>query len=204
MCGISGVITFDGEPVDTAVVRRMGETITHRGPDGHGAYVNGGVGLAHRRLSIIDLSDRAAQPLWNETRSVALVYNGEIYNFRELRAELESCGHCFASATDSEVIVHGYEEWGAECVSRLNGMFAFALWDAPRRRLLLARDRYGIKPLYYWQDQSRLVFGSEIKALLAHPQVTASVDGPALLEYFTFQNQFTDRTLFANIRMLQA
>jgi asparagine synthase (glutamine-hydrolysing) len=204
MCGITGVLAFDGEPVDSDVLCRMSEAIAHRGPDGHGSYIDGSLGFGHRRLAIIDLSDAAAQPLMNETRSVALIYNGEIYNFRGLRAELESRGHRFSSATDSEVIVHGYEEWGDGCVSRLNGMFAFALWDGPRRRLLLARDRYGIKPLYYWQDQRRIVFGSEIKALLAHPAITASVDGAALLEYFTFQNQFTDRTLFNNIRMLPA
>jgi asparagine synthase (glutamine-hydrolysing) len=204
MCGISGVLAFDGEPVATAAVRRMSDAIAHRGPDGEGVFTDGALGFAHRRLAIIDLSDAAAQPLLNETRTVALIYNGEIYNFRELRKELEGLGHRFGSATDSEVIVHGYEQWGDDCVTRLNGMFAFALWDAAQRRLLLARDRYGIKPLYYWQDDSRIVFGSEIKALLAHPGVRASVDRAALLEYFTFQNQFTDRTLFANIRMLPA
>jgi asparagine synthase (glutamine-hydrolysing) len=202
MCGINGVLGFDGEPADAGVVRRMSDAIAHRGPDGEGCYVDGSLGLGHRRLSIIDLSDAAAQPLMNETGDVVLIYNGEIYNFKELRTELTSLGHRFASATDSEVIVHGYEQWGDDCVTRLNGMFAFALWDKPRRRLVLARDRYGIKPLYYWQDDRRIVFGSEIKALLAHPAVTASVDRAALLEYFTFQNQFTDRTLFGNIRML--
>jgi asparagine synthase (glutamine-hydrolysing) len=182
----------------------MTMALAHRGPDGDGFFVDGGIGLGHRRLSIIDLSAAAAQPLFNETGDVALIYNGEIFNFRELRAELEIKGHRFRSATDSEVIVHGYEEWGDDCVARLNGMFAFALWDRRARRLLLARDRYGIKPLYVWQGGDTLLFGSEIKALLQYPGMTVGVDTAALLEYFTFQNQFGDRTLFEGVRMLPA
>jgi asparagine synthase (glutamine-hydrolysing) len=202
MCGIAGVIDATGTPVKLDVLKRMTDAVAHRGPDGDGYFVDRGVGLGHRRLAIIDLSDAAAQPLRNETGDVLLIYNGEVFNFRELRAELERCGHRFRSATDSEVIVHGYEEWGDECVSRLNGMFAFALWDARAQRMLLGRDRYGIKPLYYWHRDRTLVFASEIKAILAHPRVSVGVDRPALLEYFTFQNQFGDRTLFDGIRML--
>jgi asparagine synthase (glutamine-hydrolysing) len=202
MCGIAGVFDLDGQPVDTGVLSRMTAAIAHRGPDGEGYYTEGGLGFGHRRLAIIDLSPAAAQPLKNETGDVVLIYNGEIYNFQPLRAELEGRGHAFTSATDSEVIVHGYEEWGDDCVNRLNGMFAFALWDRRQQRLLLARDRYGIKPLYYWQQGQTLVFGSEVKALLPHPGVRATVDRAALLEYFTFQNQFSDRTLFANVRLL--
>ena len=182
----------------------MTDALAHRGPDGEGFYTDGGLAFGHRRLSILDLSEAAAQPLKNETGDVVLIYNGEIYNFRELRAELQRKGHHFRSSTDSEVIVHGYEEWGDDCVTRLNGMFAFGLWDRRQRRLLLARDRYGIKPLYYWQDGSRLIFGSEVKALLPHPSIRVEVDRPALLEYFTFQNQFGDRTLFGNVHMLPA
>jgi asparagine synthase (glutamine-hydrolysing) len=204
MCGIAGVLNFSGEPVDGALLRRMTDAIAHRGPDGEGHYVNGGIGLGHRRLAIIDLSTAARQPMANETGDVQLIYNGEIYNFQALRSELEGYGHTFHSATDSEVIVHGYEQWGEECVTRLNGMFAFALWDGRHRRLMLARDRYGIKPLYYWHDESVAIFGSEIKAILQHPRVRAAVDPHALLEYFTFQNLFTDRTLFAGVRMLPA
>lgn len=204
MCGIAGVFDLTGEPVDTGVLARMTAAIAHRGPDGEGYYTDGNIGLGHRRLSIIDLSAAAAQPLTNETGDVVLTYNGEIYNFAELRAELQARGHHFKSATDSEVIVHGYEEWGDDCVTRLNGMFAFALWDRGRRRLLLARDRYGIKPLYYWHDGRVLAFGSEVKALLPHPRVRVEVDRPALLEYFTFQNQLGDRTLFGNVHMLPA
>lgn len=204
MCGIAGVFNLNGEPVATGLLKRMTDAIAHRGPDGEGHYTDGGVGLGHRRLSIIDLSAAARQPMGNETGDVLLVYNGEIYNFQSLRVELESKGHRFHSQTDSEVVIHGYEEWGDNCVTRFNGMFAFALWDRPRQRLFLARDRYGIKPLYYWTDGQTLLFGSEIKAMLPHPRVAVRVDRPALLEYFTFQNLFTDRTLFENVRMLPA
>ncbi len=138
----------------------------------------------------------------NEASDVWMTYNGEIYNFRALRADLEQRGHRFRSATDSEVILHAYEEWGDDCVSRFNGMFAFALWDGRRRRLVMARDRYGIKPLYYWHDGRTFAFASEIKALLVLPGLSRRVDRHALLEYFTFQNLFTDRTLFDGVRML--
>lgn len=204
MCGIAGVFEASGQPVDLGVLKRMTAAVAHRGPDGDGFFVDQGIGLGHRRLSIIDLSDAAAQPLRNETGDVVLIYNGEIFNFRELRAELEAKGHQFASATDSEVIVHGYEEWGDDCVTRLNGMFAFALWDRRERRLLLARDRFGIKPMYVWNQNGTLLFGSEIKALMQHPEMSVSVDAPALLEYFTFQNQFGNRTLFKGVQMLPA
>ncbi|MGH9221024.1 MAG: asparagine synthase (glutamine-hydrolyzing) [Vicinamibacterales bacterium] len=204
MCGIAGVFNLDGEVVDRGVLKRMTDAIAHRGPDGEGHFVRGPIGLGHRRLSIIDLSDAAAQPMPNETGSLQLIYNGEIYNFQPLRAELQARGHQFRSATDSEVILHGYEEWGDQIVERLDGMFAFALWDEPNRRLFVARDRYGIKPLYYWNDGRTLLFGSEIKAFLPHDRVRVKVDAPALLEYFTFQNSFSDRTLFENVRMLPA
>lgn len=204
MCGIAGVFNLDGEPVAAGLLKRMTDAIAHRGPDGEGQYTDGPIGLGHRRLSIIDLSAAARQPMGNETGDVVLIYNGEIYNFQALRVELESKGHRFHSSTDSEVVVHGYEEWGDACVSRFNGMFAFALWDRQRQRLFLARDRYGVKPLYYWSDGSSIAFGSEIKALLPHPKVTVTVDRPALLEYFTFQNLFSDRTLFGGVKMLPA
>lgn len=204
MCGIAGVFNLDGEPVAAGLLKRMTDAIAHRGPDGEGHYTDGPIGLGHRRLSIIDLSAAARQPMGNETGDIVLVYNGEIYNFQALRVELESKGHRFHSQTDSEVVIHGYEEWGDACVTRFNGMFAFALWDRPRRRLFLARDRYGIKPLYYWSNGASFAFGSEIKALLPHPRFAVRVDRPALLEYFTFQNLFTDRTLFADVKMLPA
>ncbi len=204
MCGIAGAFNLDGEPVSPVVLRRMAASIAHRGPDGEGFYADGPIGLAHRRLAIIDLSPAGHQPMANETGDLVLVYNGEIYNFQELRVELEAAGHRFHSRTDSEVVVHAYEEWGRACLHRFNGMFAFALWDASRRRLFLARDRYGVKPLYYARQGSTFAFASEVKAILAHPSFSAEVDREALLEYFTFQNLFTDRTLVAGHRLLPA
>lgn len=182
----------------------MSDAIAHRGPDGSGAFEDGPVALGHKRLAIIDLTDAAAQPMRNEDGNLRLVFNGEIYNFQELRKELEAAGHSFASHSDAEVILHGYEEWGESCLTRLNGMFAFALWDAQARSLFLARDRYGIKPLYYAFLGGQFVFGSEQKALRAHPSFKAELDHAALYEYFTFQNIFTDRTLLSGVRLFPA
>lgn len=202
MCGITGLVTLDGARPDPAVVQRMTDAIAHRGPDGQGLYVDGPVGLGNRRLAIIDLSEAGAQPMTNEDGQVVVTYNGEIYNFVELRGELERAGHRFHSHTDTEVLVHGYEEWGDAVVERLNGMFAFALWDRGRRRVLLARDRYGIKPLYYARVGEMLLFGSEIKSFLEVPGFRVDVSRPHLLEYFTFQNIFSDGTLFAGVKLL--
>jgi asparagine synthase (glutamine-hydrolysing) len=202
MCGIAGIVNVDGAPVSEVVLRRMTDAIAHRGPDGEGHYVEGGVGLGHRRLAIIDLTPAGHQPMANEDGSVVVTYGGEIYNFPRLRVELEALGHRFHSRTDSEVTVHAWEEWGEASVERFNGMFAFALWDARRRRLFLARDRYGIKPLYWTLAGDVLVFGSEIKAILQHPSVRRNVSFPALGEYFSFQNIFSDLTLFEGIRLL--
>ena len=204
MCGIAGVLNLDGKPVSSVVLRRMTDAMGHRGPDGWGAYVDGPVGLGHRRLAIIDLSAAGHQPMSNETGTVVGTYGGEVYNFRELRVELEGLGHRFHSNTDSEVVVHAYEAWGDACVERFNGMFAFAIWDSERRRLLLARDRHGVKPLYWYHGGGSLIFGSEIKAILEHPGVRRDVSYAALNEYFTFQNVFSDLTLFDGIRLLPA
>ncbi len=186
MCGIAGVLYADpGRPPDADVLKTMGDAIAHRGPDGEGYWAEPGVGLVHRRLSIIDLGG-GAQPLGNEDGSVQVVFNGEIYNFEELRAGLEAKGHRFRTRSDTEVLVHLYEEEGDDLVARLRGMFAFALWDRRRRRLLLARDRVGIKPLYVYRDAEKLLFGSEIKALLAHPGVGRAVDVSGLEDYLAF------------------
>ena len=203
MCGIVGVCNLRGEPVTPGLVDSLASLIAHRGPDGDGVYTDGAVGLGHRRLAIIDLSTAGNQPMVNEDGQVVLDYNGEIYNFHQLRVELESLGHVFRSHTDSEVVVHAYEEWGNGCVERFDGMFAFAIWDRPRRRLFLARDRYGVKPLYWYLRNGVFVFASEIKAILAHPRVSRDVCYPALNEYFTFQNVLTDATLFDGVRLLQ-
>src|SRR5439155_1667571 len=204
MCGIAGVFRFDGEPVATATLEAMGAAVAHRGPDGKGMWAAGPVGLVHRRLAIIDLSPAGHEPMSNETGDVLLSYNGELYNFQQLRVELEAHGHQFHSRTDAEVVIHAYEQWGDAFLCRLNGHFAFAIWDGRSNRLLLARDRFGVKPLYYLEDDHRLLFGSEIKAILAHPGVRRSVHHPALNEYFTFQNVLTDATLFEGIRILPA
>jgi len=202
MCGIAGLLSLDGSHPDASVIKRMTDAIAHRGPDGEGQYLDGPVALGNRRLAIIDLSDAGAQPMSNEDGEVVVTYNGETYNFVELREELERAGHVFRSRTDTEVLVHGYEEWGDAVVERLNGMFAFGLWDRRRRRLLLARDRYGIKPLYFARVGETLLFGSEIKSFLEVPGFRVRVSRPHLLEYFTFQNIFSDGTLFEGVTLL--
>jgi asparagine synthase (glutamine-hydrolysing) len=182
----------------------MAALITHRGPDAGGVLVDGPVALANRRLAIIDLSSAGHQPIFNEDGSIGIVYNGELYNFHDLRAQLLAQGHRFRSATDTEVIVHAYEAFGPECVQHFNGMFAFALWDRRAGRLFLARDRFGVKPLYYTWLDGRLAFASEVKAFLALPEFKVALDHEALVEYFTFQNLFSDRTLFRGVRLLPA
>jgi asparagine synthase (glutamine-hydrolysing) len=185
MCGICGKLQFDPETgVSEDLIDRMTGAIAHRGPDGVGKYVSGPVGLGHTRLAIIDLST-GDQPMPNEDKTIWLVFNGEIYNFRELREDLLKRGHQFRSATDTEVIVHLYEEYGVECVSHLRGMFAFALWDERQQSLFLVRDRVGIKPLYYANLGKALVFGSEIKALLADPDVTCEIELQSVDKFLT-------------------
>jgi len=204
MCGIAGLLHTDAEAVSPVNLRRMTDAIAHRGPDGEGHWVEGNVGLGHRRLAIIDLSPAGHQPMVSADHRFVLSYNGEVYNFRELRSELEARGFWFRSGTDSEVVLNALAAWGVQALERLNGMFAFALWDRRERRLLLARDRYGIKPLYYSHQGSRFAFASEQKAILAVPGFVRRLDKPALLEYFTFQNFFTERTLLEDMRILPA
>jgi asparagine synthase (glutamine-hydrolysing) len=204
MCGIAGLCNQAGEPVSPDQVVRMCDLIAHRGPDDSGIWSSGAIALGHRRLSIIDLSPRGRNPMPNEDESVWLVFNGEIYNYREMRAALLQRGHRFRSDTDSEVIIHRYEEVGPACVSELNGMFAFALWDVRKRCLLLARDRFGVKPLYYTLLGKSLAFASEIKAFLALSDFRVAADPCALAEHFTFQNTFGERTLFDGVKLLEA
>ena len=205
MCGIAGALAFtDGFATDAATVRRMADTVAHRGPDDAGAHCPGDdrVGLAHRRLSIIDLSPAGHQPMGNEDGSAWITYNGEVYNHAALRSELEARGHRYRSHTDTETIVHLYEEEGPSCVERLEGMFAFAIWDARRRRLFLARDRLGVKPLYYARLADGFVFGSEAKAVLAHPAVPRELDEAAFGDYLTFGFTPPPATLFRGIGKL--
>ena len=204
MCGIAGILHRGDIPVSEAPLRRMTDAIAHRGPDGEGHFVEGPLGLGHRRLAVIDLTPAGRQPMATPDARFVITYNGEVYNFRELRAELEVLGHAFTSRSDSEVVLNAYAAWGEAALDRFNGMFAFAVWDREERRLFLARDRYGIKPLYYTQQGATFLFGSEVKAILAHPAYRTELDRQALLEYFTFQNLFTDRTLFEGVRLLPA
>ncbi len=201
MCGICGIFDLNGNPINGEVLDRMTDVIRHRGPDGDGRFVDREIGLGHRRLSIIDLGG-GAQPIGNEDGKLQIVFNGEIYNFVELRAELEAAGHKFKTRSDTEVIVHAYEQWGADCVKRFNGMFAFALWDGNKRELFMARDHLGIKPLYHVTIGSKLVFGSEIKSLLLHPGCPREVDTESLAELFTFRYVPSPKTLFKGISKL--
>jgi len=204
VCGIAGVLNRDRAPASQVILKRMTDAIAHRGPDGEGHFVDGPLGLGHRRLAIIDLSPAGHQPMRTRNGRYVVSYNGEIYNFQELRAELEALGYQFHSRSDTEVLLNAFAQWGLRALDRFNGMFAFALWDSEKQTLTLARDRYGIKPLYYTLVGSTLLFGSEVKALLAHGAYRTTLDKEALLEYFTFQNFFTDRTLFKDVHLLPA
>jgi asparagine synthase (glutamine-hydrolysing) len=202
MCGLCGVLNFDGQaPVDQEGLAAMTATLQKRGPDDLGYFRSGPVGLGHRRLSIIDL-EMGHQPLSNEDGTIWIVYNGELYNYQEIRINLEKASHRFATASDTEVIVHAYEEYGADCLKAMNGMFAFAIWDSNRRRLLLARDRLGIKPLYYAHLPQCLLFGSEVKALLAHPQFERRLDVTALNLYLSLEYVPTPHSIFAGVNKL--
>ena len=204
MCGITGIFNLNGGPVSPVILRKMTDAIKHRGPDGEGFYTDSFIGLGHRRLAIIDLSPSGHQPMITQDGNYALIYNGEIYNFQELRAELEARGHQFHSRSDSEVVLHSYMEWGEKALDRFNGMFAFAIWDRIRQELFLARDRFGVKPMYYGLFGNVFLFGSEVKAILQHPAYKVDIDKSALLEYFTFQNIFSSRTLFSDVSLLPA
>jgi asparagine synthase (glutamine-hydrolysing) len=203
MCGIVGFASLQDGKADEGLLVRMAEAVAHRGPDDAGVWTGGSVGLGHRRLSIIDLSEAGHQPMFNESGDVVITYNGELYNYLELREQLKASGHRFRSQTDTEVIIHAYEEWGTDCLARFNGHFAFAIWDSTARHLFLARDRFGVKPLYYAWQNGCLVFASEIKSILLHPSISRSVSTEALNEYFTFQNILSDKTLFEGIHLLQ-
>lgn len=204
MCGICGIYSSSGiTSSDERIVREMMTLLEHRGPDGEGWWSSdGGAVLGHRRLAIIDLLG-GHQPQFNETRDVGVIVNGEIYNYRELRSELNGLGHVFRTASDTEAVVHAYEQWGDDFVTRLRGMFAFALWDERRRRMLLGRDRFGVKPLYYaTPDNERVLFASEIKALFAYPDLNRSLNAPRLAEYLMFRSVVGNETLFEGIQEL--
>lgn len=204
MCGITGICHTDqGQPVHAPILKRMNETLTPRGPDDAGMFIEKNIGLAMRRLAIIDVAG-GHQPVTNEDQTLIAVCNGEIYNFRELRADLEKKGHRFASQSDTEILPHLYEEKGEHFLDELNGMFALALWDAKNRRLLLARDRMGKKPLYYLHDPAKLIFGSELKALLAHPETERKIDPLSLQKYLAYEYLPAPRAIFQGIEKLPA
>jgi asparagine synthase (glutamine-hydrolysing) len=201
MCGIAGLFRQDGAAVDAGLLRRMTDLLAHRGPDGDGFHVDGAVGLGHRRLAIIDLSG-GAQPMATADGAIWITYNGEIYNYRDLRQELSSLGFAFRTTSDTEVLLAAYEAWGVACLGRLRGMFAFAIWDSRRRRMFLARDRVGIKPLVYAWDGRGLRFASEVKAILEDPSVPRDLDWEALRDYLVHLCVPGPRTIFRGIRKL--
>jgi asparagine synthase (glutamine-hydrolysing) len=203
MCGICGILYFDNSrQVDTSCLKAMTDSLAHRGPDDRGIWINKNVGLGHRRLSIIDLTPAGHQPLSNETGDIWLTYNGEVYNFPEIRKQLEAKGHRFLSKTDTEVIVHLYEEEGERCIDRLRGMFAFALWDEKKKKLFLARDRMGQKPVYYFEDNEKLIFASEIKSILSSGLVKNEFDYEAIYQYLNLGYVPHPKTGFKGINKL--
>ena len=204
MCGIVGTFDLSGKPASTVILKSMTDSVAHRGPDGEGHYVDGSLGLGHRRLAIIDLSPLGRQPMATSDQRYVISYNGEIYNYKEIRTQLQSFGHQFHSQTDTEVLLKAIVHWGTDALEKLNGMFASALWDTKEKTLLLSRDRYGIKPLYYTVTNNLLIFASEIKAIGVHPSFKPTLDAEALFEYFTFQNFLTNKTLHKNVKMLPA
>ena len=203
MCGIAGVFDFQGRPVDASLLRRMIGRVGYRGPDDSGVHTGGPAGIANVRLSIIDVAG-GQQPMASRDGTLWITFNGEIFNYVELRAELQARGHVFATRSDTEVILKAYEEKGEACVQDFNGQWAFAIWDARRRRLFLSRDRLGVRPLFYAHTGSSLVFGSEIKSLLAHPAVPRELDLRGLDEVFTFWCALAPRTVFRGVEELPA
>jgi asparagine synthase (glutamine-hydrolysing) len=201
MCGICGIYNFDGQLVDEEILRKMNHTLIHRGPDGEGYYIGKNIGLGHRRLSIIDL-EGGKQPMGNEDGSIQVVFNGEIYNFLELKKDLEAKGYRFRTRSDTETIIYGYEEWGEDFVQKLRGMFAIALWDSRNQKLLLIRDRIGKKPLYYYLGTDRILFASEIKALLMDKSIPKEIDPIALDSYLSFGYVPSPLSIFKAIRKL--
>lgn len=205
MCGICGFISFqkqkDALLGERELLKRMCKVTAHRGPDDEGVYLDENVGLGSRRLSIIDLAT-GHQPISNEDKSIWVVQNGEIYNYRELMQNLKAMGHTFTTVSDTEVIVHAYEEYGIECVQKFIGMFAFAIWDRTRKELFLVRDRLGIKPLYYYLDDKHLIFASEIKGILADTSIPREIDYKGLNNFFTFGHSVAPDTIYQGIKKL--
>jgi len=202
MCGIAGILNFDRQPIAQSTIKDMVDMIAHRGPDGEGIYIDDFLALGHRRLSILDVSPTGSQPMASKNEDWIIIFNGCIYNYLDLKVVLKNKGHHFISTGDTEVICEGLSEYGPDFFKKLDGMFAIAAWHKPSKTLWLSRDRYGVKPLYYYQQNGVLLFASEIKAFLKHPKFKVEVNLSALNEYFTFQNVFTYNTLFKGVTML--
>ena len=204
MCGISGIFNTDKKPVHASQIESMNNLITHRGPDGHGVYIDGNLGIGSTRLAIIDLREIANQPMTDTDGRYVIVYNGEIFNYVELRNELLKKGYRFNNNSDTEVILNSYKEYGEDCLHKLNGMWAFAIWDKKEKSLFCSRDRYGIKPFYYYKDKSRFVFGSEIKQIL-DLGVDKTVNDEIIYDYLVFNFiDHTEQTFFKNVQKLPA
>ena len=204
MCGFTGIIDLLGHVPNANHLQLMTDAISHRGPDGEGKWIEQSVGFGHRRLSVLDLTNAGSQPMHSENSRYVIIYNGEIYNFDEIKTQLEQLGYRFKSNSDTEVVLYSLVEWGPTALLKFNGMFALAFWDRQKKELLLARDRYGIKPLYYAFQNGKFYFASEQKAILANPDFTRKLNKPGLLEYFTFQNFFSDQTLLEDIKTFPA
>ena len=202
MCGIAGIFNINGNPASLSTIKAMTTKIAHRGPDGEGFYVEESIALGHRRLAILDTSDKGSQPMESKNREWVVVFNGCIYNYLELKSQLKSKGHSFVSTTDTEIISEGLAAYGVSFFERFDGMFAIAAWHKPTKTLYLSRDRFGVKPLYYWINGKTVLFASEIKAFMAHPDFKVELNMEALNEYFTFQNLFDFQTLFKGVIML--
>lgn len=202
MCGIAGIFNLNSSPASRAIIEAMTAQIGHRGPDGEGYYVKDNIALGHRRLAILDTSSSGSQPMESNNGEWMVIFNGCIYNYREIKAELISKGHTFLSTTDTEVISEGLAAYGVSIFERFDGMFAIAAWHKPSKTLYLSRDRFGVKPLYYWINGKTVLFASEIKAFMAHPDFKVELNHAALNEYFTFQNLFDYQTLFKGVTML--
>ncbi|QTN38490.1 asparagine synthase (glutamine-hydrolyzing) [Cryomorphaceae bacterium] len=202
MCGIVGIFQLNGEPVFRQEVQQMVRQVAHRGPDGEGIYIKGSIGLGHRRLAILDVSEKGAQPMSSKCGKWSVVFNGCIYNYLELKKDLHSKGHVFISQSDTEVLVEGLSHYGADFFEKINGMFAVGAWNEEERCIYLSRDRFGIKPLYYWFNGETLLFGSEIKAFFPYKKFKKEINLEALNEYFTFQNLFTFNSFFKDVHSL--
>jgi len=204
MCGISGYINLNGEEASYSIIKSMNDSISHRGPDGEGFWLDKEIAIGHRRLSILDLTDAGKQPMLSHDNRFVISYNGEIYNFKEIREDLITQGIKFNSNCDTEVLINSVSTWGIDAIKKFNGMFACAIWDIKEKTLFLIRDRYGIKPVYYALQGNTFFFGSEQKAITSNPKFKKNLNKKTLKEYFTFQNIFTENTFLDDIKILKA